>query len=52
MQIGVTTAVCSALGLFAGRRFGAMLGRRLDVVGGLVLIGMGLKILIADLSEG
>jgi putative Mn2+ efflux pump MntP len=52
VTIGVTTAVCSALGLFAGRRFGAMLGRRLDVVGGLVLIGMGLKILVEHLSEG
>lgn len=52
VTIGVTTAVCSALGLFAGRRFGAMLGKRLDVVGGLVLIGMGLKILVEHLSEG
>lgn len=52
VTIGVTTAVCSALGLFAGRHFGAMLGKRLDVVGGVVLIGMGLKILIEHLSEG
>jgi putative Mn2+ efflux pump MntP len=43
--IGITTAVLSSIGLFAGRRFGAMLGRRLDAVGGLVLIGLGVKIL-------
>jgi putative Mn2+ efflux pump MntP len=44
--IGVTTAVLSALGLFAGRRFGAMLGHKLNVLGGLVLIGLGVKILL------
>jgi putative Mn2+ efflux pump MntP len=48
--IGVTTAVLSALGLFAGRRFGAVLGRRLDALGGLVLIGLGIKILVEHLT--
>lgn len=46
VTIGVTTAVLSALGLFAGRRFGAMLGKRLDAAGGVVLIGLAVKILI------
>lgn len=50
--IGVTTAVLSAAGLFAGRRFGAALGQRLDAVGGLVLIGLGTKILVSHLSGG
>jgi putative Mn2+ efflux pump MntP len=50
VTIGVTTAVLSALGLFAGRRFGAMLGKRLDVLGGVVLIGLGAKILFEHLS--
>ncbi len=49
VTIGVTTAVLSALGLFLGRRFGAMLGKRLDVAGGLVLIGLGVKILVEHL---
>jgi len=47
--IGVTTACLSALGLVVGRRFGALLGRRLDAFGGLVLVGMGLKIVIDHL---
>lgn len=47
--IGVTTAILSTLGLFAGRRFGALLGKRLDVVGGLVLIALGTKILVEHL---
>jgi manganese efflux pump family protein len=44
--IGLTTAVLSVLGLVLGRRFGAALGKRLDVLGGLLLVGMGLKILL------
>ena len=49
--IGITTGLLSALGLFAGRRFGAALGQKLDVLGGLVLIGLGLKILIEHLTS-
>ena len=52
VTIGVTTAILSGIGLFAGRRFGAALGRSLDVAGGLVLIGLGLKTLIQHLSAG
>jgi putative Mn2+ efflux pump MntP len=47
--IGLTTAVLSAIGLFAGRLFGASLGRRLDFAGGVVLIGLGIKILVQHL---
>ena len=52
VTIGITTAVLSALGLVAGRRFGALLGKRLDVAGGLVLIGLGVKILVEHLRAG
>ena len=48
--IGLTTAVLSAGGLFAGRRFGAALGRRLEAFGGLVLLLLGSKILIEHLT--
>jgi putative Mn2+ efflux pump MntP len=47
--IGITTAALSALGLVAGKRLGAALGPRFDVLGGLLLIGFGLKILIEHL---
>ncbi len=50
VTIGVVTAILSAAGLFAGRHFGALLGKRLDVFGGLVLIALGTKILIEHLS--
>jgi manganese efflux pump family protein len=52
VTIGVTTALSSGAGLLVGRRFGASLGKRLDVVGGLVLIGLGTKILIQHLTAG
>lgn len=47
--IGVTTALLSALGLFAGRRVGAALGARLEVLGGLALVAVGSKILLEHL---
>ncbi|MES1189133.1 MAG: manganese efflux pump MntP family protein [Myxococcales bacterium] len=50
--IGLTTAALSALGLFAGHRFGAALGSRLDALGGVVLIGLGVKTLVEHLSAG
>jgi len=46
VTIFATTAGLSGLGVYLGARFGAALGKRLDVVGGLVLIGLGLKILL------
>jgi manganese efflux pump family protein len=49
--IGVTTALLSGLGLYAGRHFGAVLGRRLDLLGGLVLIGLGVKTLVDHLGR-
>ena len=52
VTIGITTALLSGIGLLVGRRFGASLGKRLDMAGGLVLIGLGTKILIEHLSAG
>ncbi|HMA97282.1 MAG TPA: manganese efflux pump MntP family protein [Polyangiaceae bacterium] len=51
LTIGATTGLLSALGLFAGRRFGAALGQKLDVAGGLLLVGLGLKILVEHLTS-
>jgi putative Mn2+ efflux pump MntP len=50
LTIGVTTAILSAAGLFLGHRFGSALGRRLDALGGLVLIGLGVKTLVEHLT--
>ncbi|MDB4973868.1 MAG: yebN [Myxococcaceae bacterium] len=50
VTIGVVTAVLSALGVLAGQRFGKLLGSKLDVVGGAVLILLGVKILVEHLA--
>lgn len=38
-----TTAACCVVGLAIGRRLGPLLGDRAEVVGGIVLIGIGLR---------
>lgn len=43
--IGLTTLLCSFAALQLGRRFGALLGRRAQVLGGLILIALGVKAL-------
>ena len=44
--IGAVTAVLAFAGVHIGQRFGARLGKRLEVAGGIVLIGLGVKSLI------
>lgn len=51
LVIGLTAGLCSAAGLYAGRALGATIGPRLDAAGGLVLIGLGTKILLEHLSQ-
>jgi manganese efflux pump family protein len=46
LLIGAITAACSALGYWAGRALGHKLGSKLEVIGGLVLIAIGIDILI------
>ena len=44
--IGVITFCFSYLGLHVGKRFGKQVGKKAEVFGGVVLIGIGVKILI------
>lgn len=46
LVIGTITAALTALGMRLGRSIGVLWGRRVEVAGGLVLIGIGLKIVI------
>jgi len=48
---GVTLALALAGGAL-GRRFGQRVGRRFGVVGGLVLVGIGAKVLLSHLAAG
>jgi manganese efflux pump family protein len=47
--IGVVTASLSLAGLMLGQKLGVALGKRAEVVGGLVLIGIGLRVLFSHL---
>ena len=44
--IGLVAAAMTAIGMFFGRQLGTKFGRRMGLVGGLVLIGIGIKIVI------
>jgi putative Mn2+ efflux pump MntP len=44
--IGGVTAGCSAVGYVVGRAVGHKLGSSLEILGGLVLIGIGINMLI------
>lgn len=47
--IGIITAILSVIGIRAGRYFGEKLGPGMELIGGIILIGIGLRILLADL---
>ncbi|WXH30616.1 putative manganese efflux pump MntP [Myxococcus stipitatus] len=48
--IGVMTFVLSLLGAWAGKRLGERFGTSIEILGGLVLIGIGTKTLVEHLS--
>jgi putative Mn2+ efflux pump MntP len=49
--IGLVAGGFTTLGLQLGKRFGELLGRRMEIVGGVILIGIGVKILVEHLTS-
>ena len=49
-SIGLTTFALATLGLLIGKAAGARLGKIVELIGGLALIGLGLKILLEHLG--
>ena len=47
LAIGCATLIMSTLGMMIGRFIGPMLGKRAEILGGVVLIGIGAQILWA-----
>ena len=47
--IGVVTGLISWLGIFLGNRMGQKFGKRMEIIGGIVLILIGFRILISHL---
>jgi putative Mn2+ efflux pump MntP len=50
--IGVVTAGLTAAGMLLGRRLGSLWGKRVEILGGAVLVAIGVKIVIEHLSAG
>jgi len=48
--IGLVTCALSAVGVLLGARLGNVVGQRLEIVGGLVLIGVGFRVLFIHLA--
>jgi len=47
--IGTVTFLISFLGVYVGSKFGRFLGNKAEAFGGLILIGIGVRILLEDL---
>lgn len=47
--IGLISAILSIIGLFAGTRLGEAFGKKMEVLGGLILIGIGIQVVITHL---
>lgn len=52
LTIGLVTFAISAFGVYFGSRFGNKVNLRIEIVGGLILIGIGTKILIEHTLMG
>jgi manganese efflux pump family protein len=50
--IGLVAGVLTVVGMLLGRRAGDHWGPRVEIVGGLILIGIGLKILVEHTLSG
>ena len=49
VSIGVVALLLSVVGLVAGARRGERFGKRMEVLGGLLLVGIGVRILVSHL---
>jgi len=50
--IGIVTWSLCAVGLLAGNKLGQKFGKRMEILGGLILIGIGLRVMITHLFMG
>ena len=50
--IGVITFSLSMIGVFAGKKFGELLGSKAEVLGGLILVAIGVKVFVEHMFFG
>lgn len=51
VMIGLVAFLLSAVGLLAGIRLGKFFGKRMEIVGGLILIGIGVRVIFTHLFQ-
>lgn len=49
LAIGLTALLLSVIGLFAGTSLGESFGKRMEILGGLILLGIGIQIVLTHL---
>lgn len=49
LVIGIVAFLLSAIGMFAGVRLSQAFGKRMEIIGGVILIGIGIRVLITHL---
>jgi putative Mn2+ efflux pump MntP len=49
VMIGLTSSLLSSAGIFAGARLGEAFGKRMRILGGLILVGIGVRIVVSHL---
>ena len=49
VAIGLVASVLSAIGLFGGTRLGEIFSKRMEILGGLILIGIGIRVVLTHL---
>jgi putative Mn2+ efflux pump MntP len=52
LVIGLVTFILSFLGVLAGHKFGSLIAGKVEILGGLILIAIGSKILLEHLHGG
>jgi len=50
LLIGIVTFLLSFFGVLFGNKVGHFLGKRIEIIGGLILIGIGIRILVQHLA--
>lgn len=48
-MIGLVALFLSGIGLFAGIRLGETFGKRMEILGGLILLGIGIRVVLTHL---
>jgi putative Mn2+ efflux pump MntP len=49
VMIGLVALLLSIIGLLAGIRLGEVFGKRMEIIGGLILIGIGIRVVLTHL---